>query len=162
MFLKYLLENHFVNLIQWTSCVVYWLFKTAATNVNFQSISLRPYVGESGGEVGGALPYLDVSSFGFSIFCPAGASVLSMWVQLRSTLFRMVEPCGLLGGALMNSRTDMVMSLKPLWSGREKCLPMVFSWLEISMSLKWWTNLSFIRREVWPTYCLWHLLQVMA
>ena len=32
-------------------------FKAAATNVNFQSLSLRPYVGESGGEVGGALPF---------------------------------------------------------------------------------------------------------
>ena len=28
----------------------------------------------------------------------------------------------------------------------------IFSWFELSMSLKWWTNLSFIHRGVWPTF----------
>ena len=44
----------------------------------------------------------------------------------------------LLGGALIKSRTEILMSLKPLWSWREKCLPTFFSGLEISMSLKRW------------------------
>ena len=67
------------------------------------------------------------SSLGFSILRPAGARVLNWCVQLRSTLLRIVEAWGLFGGALINSRTEILRSLKPLWSGEEKCLPIDFS-----------------------------------
>ena len=62
----------------------------------------------------------------------------------------------------MNSRTLIFMSLVPLWALQEKCFPTLLSASPNSMSLRWWTNLSFSRSIVCPTYCMPHLVQVMA
>ena len=47
----------------------------------------------------------ELYSLGFSKFMPWGASVRRVWVHFDSTLRRIVEACGLLGGFLMNSKT---------------------------------------------------------
>ena len=62
----------------------------------------------------------------------------------------------------MNSRMLMCTSLCLLWSGREKWRPTNLSWSPKKMSRRWWTNLSFSLRGIYPTYCTPHLLHVMA
>jgi len=93
---------------------------------------------------------------------PIGARLLSTWVQFRSALSLILIDCELLGGFLMNSRTLISRSLYPLWSADEKCLLTLLSATAMSISLKWWTNLSLSLSIVCPTYCMPQRLHVMA
>ena len=104
----------------------------------------------------------DLYSLGCSMLSPIGARLRSTWVQCRSTLSLMPMDWGQRGGFLMNSRTLMFRSLCPLWGCVEKCFPTLLSCIPKSMSRRWWTNLSFRRNIVCPTYCMPQRLHVMA
>lgn len=99
--------------------------------------------------------YLVLYSFGLSMFSPRWARLWNRWVQFFSTLFLMVTACLLQGPFLMNSST-------PCWFVPEKCLPIVFSCLELLLSSKCPANLSLSLKSVWPTYYSKHCLRVIA
>jgi len=61
-----------------------------------------------------------------SMLSPCSDLVRSNCIQRRCTQSWRVAAASLLGGFLMNSKTLITMSNKPLWFGCEKCLPMVF------------------------------------
>lgn len=62
----------------------------------------------------------------------------------------------------MNSNMLIDMSFSPLWPLCEKWAPIGLSMLPVLMSPRCPTNLSFSLSRVWPTYCRWHLVQVIA
>ena len=86
----------------------------------------------------------------------------SLCIHVRSAWQRIRRADGDSLGAWMNSKTWMVMSLRPLWSGAEKCLPTEVSDLDgLSILKKWHLKRSFTSFLVCPTYCLRHFLQLM-
>ena len=89
-----------------------------------------------------------------------GAGHLRRWIHLFSTLSLIRAASGLLGAFLINSTTDISMSLIPLWSRLEKCLPKALVWSFVMISWKWPANLSLILNMVCPTYCILQILHV--
>ncbi len=57
-----------------------------------------------------------------SMFKPIGVWVRSLWIQLISIFFLRALPFGERGFACMKSTMWIVISERPLWSSRRKCL----------------------------------------
>jgi len=69
---------------------------------------------------------------------------------------------GLLGGFLINSRTVMDMSFSPSWLLWEKCCATGLSCRQLAVSLMCSYVRLYMFLRVWPTYCMPHLLHVIA